>query len=606
MESRISLFNYGIFKKNLQRFWLLPLAFFLFLYLSVISPCLNAVQAGVPLSEIWIAYILSLIFYSFFFGGVAAYAVFAYLYKSNSAYTIHALPVSRKSLFITNYVSGLVMLLGTLLISCVLLIVLLALNNALTSENAWLLLRLFTLFVILLFFFFSFGVLCAMMTGHILVMPVLYVILNFTAVVVEVLLRLMAGTLIYGLVTSTAVLYPVTLPFSPVAFLIENSSNVNFLIQGNGGWLYFIVLLVVSVIFIILSWLLYRSRQLESAGNVISHSFLKPVFKYCFTFGCAIVLGSLFYVLLYAFYNSSTSSWYYLFCIIAGAFIGYFLAEMMLRKTFRVFKVAYKGFIASVLVILALFGVFRFDLFNVASYVPKVGDIEKLTVYTNNFNRTEEEEAIQIAKWLQVHQTLINEEASTKAFTDRYKYQGNSSAIKWSNDIPYSPELSIDDLLLAQYDESYESYAINYVTFRYYLKDGSTIVRSYDVPVSELLLANSNSSAYQINAIVNSGEEIIYREKDIYRVNIDNCVMTLCGVEISKEDAAIIHNAIKADMEEGNICKRYMIDGKEYCSEMTQLWINIDDDGYYMQVYVLTCSENTIEALVELGLLSAE
>ena len=116
---------------------------------------------------------------------LCAMAVFSYLYASRSVGMLHALPLRREGLFLTNYLSGLLFLLLPNL--AVFLLALAAEVFAGTVVFS----SLFTwLVVVSLFglFFYSFAVFCAMFTGHLLALPVFYGVLNCLAAIISTLM----------------------------------------------------------------------------------------------------------------------------------------------------------------------------------------------------------------------------------------------------------------------------------------------------------------------------------------------------------------------------------------------------------------------------------
>ena len=65
----------------------------------------------------------------------------------------------------------------------------------------------------------------------------------------------------------------------------------------------------------VIALLLHRFRRMESAGDVIAIRHLKPVFLYCFTVGCSLVLG---YVLANLLLWGGTA----LFAVLSGTVMG--------------------------------------------------------------------------------------------------------------------------------------------------------------------------------------------------------------------------------------------------------------------------------------------
>ena len=120
--------------------------------------------------------------------------------------------------------------------------------------------------------------------------------------------------------------------------------------------------------------LIYRARQMESAGDVVSVRVVRPIFKY----GVAVCAGL----------SGGTFTYYVLFgdgqlslvlSILFWAAVGYFLAEMLLRKSFRVFS-AWPGCLVLLALLSALFLCIRLDLTGYQDYIPASGEVSQVTV----------------------------------------------------------------------------------------------------------------------------------------------------------------------------------------------------------------------------------
>ena len=171
MWSATSYFNFTLLRKNFARFWPIWSLYGLFwlavLPLNILSNRIHwdgGMARSLPLNYLdggpSAAVALTALF-----GLLCAMAVFSYLYASRSVGMLHALPLRREGLFLTNYLSGLLFLLLPNL--AVFLLALAAEVFAGTVVFS----SLFTwLVVVSLFglFFYSFAVFCAMFTGHVL------------------------------------------------------------------------------------------------------------------------------------------------------------------------------------------------------------------------------------------------------------------------------------------------------------------------------------------------------------------------------------------------------------------------------------------------------
>ena len=124
MKSKTSFFNATIFKKNISHYW--PVWVVFLCYLIFLLPVRiwsdtadyqsYYAETGMPAAATQYQVIGSVIRGAvmpipyFIFALVAALVVFSYLYNARTANTIHALPVNRFELFVTNYISGILFL----------------------------------------------------------------------------------------------------------------------------------------------------------------------------------------------------------------------------------------------------------------------------------------------------------------------------------------------------------------------------------------------------------------------------------------------------------------------------------------------------------------
>ena len=113
MRSATSFFNFTLLRKNFARFWPIWSLYGLFwlavLPLNILSNRIHwdgGMARSLPLNYLdggpSAAVTLTALF-----GLLCAMAVFSYLYQSRSVGMLHALPVKREGLFLTNYLSGL-------------------------------------------------------------------------------------------------------------------------------------------------------------------------------------------------------------------------------------------------------------------------------------------------------------------------------------------------------------------------------------------------------------------------------------------------------------------------------------------------------------------
>lgn len=189
MQSGTSCFNKTIFKKNITHFWPIwgiYLVFLLYalpltLLLSTENPGTGA-KAAKQIAEDNLARYTTCLggaltpMFVFIAATVCAMTVFFYLYQNRSANMIHALPVSRKELYVTNVVSGFLFLIVPQILTFVITAFVCFARDISRLEYLlyWLLMTMgMSLFA------YAGAIVIGMLTGQLLAVPIFYVIANF-------------------------------------------------------------------------------------------------------------------------------------------------------------------------------------------------------------------------------------------------------------------------------------------------------------------------------------------------------------------------------------------------------------------------------------------
>lgn len=308
MRSKTSCFNKTLFLKNLTRFW--PLwggasfigALFSLALLSQLLRYGKDSIASEPL-EMTLGYygILSGLvpIICLLYGLLCALAVWGYLYSARSVNLMHILPIRREGLFVTNFLSGYVMLLLPFAVTGGLCIVISAVFGLFEPVGV-----LVTILGVLgeSFFYFSSATLAAFITGNIFAMPALYLLLHFLEAILDLLLSNFARGFIFGLSTN----YTGFLEFlSPTVYLMRNvdadAQYQKTIIDYTGAythellsvrlenaWLIAVYALAGAAL-LALAYALYRRRRSERAGEVVAVGWMRPFFRY----GVAVLCGCL-------------------------------------------------------------------------------------------------------------------------------------------------------------------------------------------------------------------------------------------------------------------------------------------------------------------------
>ena len=317
-------------------------------------------------------------------GVVIPMAVYAYLMTPRSVGMMHALPVKRTTQYFSHFLAGFGLLTaGNLLIF--LLSVLAQLPFGMvdwTALGQWLLLT-----ELLELFFLSLGALCAMVTGWLLAIPVLYVAVNFAALLLCSVVQFLQRWFYFGFQYTT---YP---PFVQwLTPIIKLAEAVGFLdgeyIARNGIEVYWrslsaealptsAIYAAVGLVLLVLGWLLYRKRPSEAAGDAIAFPWLRLLVRWvvglCGGLGLGLFLSS--FVL-----GGARSLAKLLLCQVFMGLLCFVAAQMLLQKTFRVFRRSWKELAALAAAMVALTLAIRADVLGVQYRVPDVPQVDNVRV----------------------------------------------------------------------------------------------------------------------------------------------------------------------------------------------------------------------------------
>ena len=551
MKSKISFFNAGIFKSMLKRFWPLWTAYFAVWFMCLPLPLLVARLQGVKESAVTVVTaamktsVEASVVSGFLMGILAAMAVFGFLYNSRSCGMIASTPVRREAVFCSAYLAGALPVLAANLFIAV-LNWLFTLSSGIEGAcifkmNA----ILFAVNSMEFLIFFSISAFIAILTANIVALPVLYLIFNFVFLGMEYVVRMLYGMFIFGYSDHP----DCVLEFmSPLIYLFTRIGiNVN-ISTGSAAvsltnWSALLGYIIAAVVFSVTALLLYRKRRMESAGDVIAVNSLRPVFKFCVTACAALCFGLLFFVIISTLFTSLSMSMLVLSAgLIIGAFIGYFASEMLLKKSFHVFKGSWKGFVITAVLCIVFAFVCVTDLFDLSSQLPDADDIEAIS-YNSEGRDVDIKNRSDIEAILKVNKAII---------ADRDKYEG------------------LDDTDLEN---------TGYVNIRYKLKDGRVICRGYT-----LLIDDNYKAYYEVLSSENIVKDIFTPEVPVTVQNVYSALFScpsgsgeLNSISLTPEQAVDFYdNALMKDIESG--AKKPLI------SETAETGNN--DDGFVTGSYV--------------------
>lgn len=602
-------FNFGIWRKQTLRYWPIWGSYLAFWLLSM-PQLLTSVPSYEPEMQTYrfgLALMQSL---NGAAGGIALYAVliavalYSYLYSSRSVNLFHALPLRRDTLFCTNFVTGLSFLVVPHLVMTGAFALMQVACNA--TGDVVPLLTWLAVTTMLSVFFFGLASLCAMVTASKWMLPVLYGVMNFLVVCIESILRWLAELFLWGVSSSGSTLQK----WSPLAYIYSNgleNNRAECLEYGTGSalvkgfvrfedWGYAALLMLAGLAFAALGMWLYRRWKSESAGDLMAFAFLRPVFTYAWAAGCSLVLGSMLFAMLgegslvgalfgYDGINVGRSNQggalLFVLCMLLGGTVGYFSANMLQRKSFRVFKRRdWLGYGAFLLALLAVLLGVKFDVLGIEGWTPDVAEVEAVWIGGERVTTSVKDGGITVQQVIGVHRAILDQRELLQA------QQGK--------DVDYVNEYF--RTLLIQYE----------------LKDGRRVARRYNLLMSKEIIQDPTTPLGILHAMLDSEAQRLERSKlDRLGTVVTAKLQTWC----SPKDPAVweeisfyvneevpellggLKEALLADMREGSIGVSDFFAEVYHGGKYQEGWANLsitDEKQMWLEFYLPPDCPNTM------------
>ena len=591
MKSRTSFFDKRVSLHLLRRFWPLWLAWLAALLLAVfnVNDRFTGSSPAEHLSTLRVNLLTcgeALVWVSFVAGALMAMAMLSYLYFPRDCGLINSLPLRRETVYFTAVLTGLVPMLLCDVLAFVLLRALYGRIGVGTEYFLWW----FETVTLANVGFYGIACFCGTLTGSVLILPAVYVVLNCAAAMFEGAVRSVFSELLYGYtigsIWSERLSPPVWFTDHRVyETVIRADEKKGILGEYAPGWIgYLAGVCAVGLVLAVLGVLIVRRRHMESAGEIVAVPVLRPVFRVCMTLGCGLGIP-MFWAVATMDYMPTNFAPFALSVLLCAA-LGFFLAEMLIKKTLRVFDHGWKELGVLCACLLTFLVLTKLDVTGYETHIPDRAEIEsvELTDYMGGTLREPET----IDAFLNFQRGVVNHREENRSAVSGRRTQNT------------------------------------YLT--YHLKNGRTYRRYYLLPLSDALYADPGSDMRAWERVMNM-QEIrmlkLWADVDWSEADVENA-----WVEITRERegdmgprveahepltpaqaVSLYREGIFPDAENGNIYRWHLWDSEEAQAESTNLLVTIylrrDAQGQeYAQVFpmstpVLTCSENTLRWLKE-------
>ena len=600
-SSRLS-FNTAIARNTLRRCWPLWAAYLGFLLVTFPLPLLSEIRTARERSEVILLYVCrEQIAQMAVFQALAGMAVavltvmllFGYLYNGRGNTLMNSLPVRRESLFLTLYLTGLIpMLLCELLVMGLTMLM----TAAYDIGTVWFL-RWFACAALGFLAFYGFALFCAMLTGNVLVLPAVYVVLNFTVIGFETCMRELLSNLIFGMTPGK-----MRLSFlSPPAKLSQDLKVVTSYPETVRleGLETVAAYAAAGVIFAMLALLLYRKRRMESVSDFVAIPVLKPVFRACMGFGAAFLFTAMIYENFFKNnVSGSSAAWMMAILLVIGAFLGWLAAEMMIRRTVRAFPLPWKGLAVICLICVLTVLAAETDVTGFEKRVPDPDKVERVEFcFDTAFSDPEN-----IRLVTELHRELVRDKKLYDSKSEEYMRMGEK-AYRLTAEGEREADLRMDF----------------WVPISYVMQNGRELQRVYTIVFNAQDVDRPDSTMGKILTLLNSREGIRSRMQTTVPMEeryVNYAVINregINGMENSyrltpQETLELWNMAMLPDAEDGNLSLYTIVDTEENMKTQTNLRIDINlfdetrtsDPYYWNHSYrVFTFSERCLDWIEE-------
>lgn len=506
---------------------------------------------------------------NFVYALLCAQLLFGDLYNARLCNSLHAMPLRRESWFGVHILAGVLFSLVPNLLAA-----LVSVPMTISQPGVpWLWLAGTTLQYL---FFFGVAVFCACSVGSRFAMALVYAIINFLALLVYWFAEVLYQPLLYGVQINTERF----LTFCPVVQMVGNSyvnisriwdaltdSTAAYTMTIGDGWRYAWICAGIGVVFAALGLLLYRRRNLECAGDFIAFKPMQPVFLVLFS----LIAGAVFYIL--GQIDSDTMGY---ILMVIGIFIGFFLGQMLLKRTIRVFTgktFAWLGVLLAAL--LCSLGIIKLDPIGVTRWVPEVEEVEAVWLTNSRYSS-----------------------ASYIAYSYEIDTTGESDIYTYTDPADIASILSIHSYAIAERED--DTSVPFSITYR--LKNGTIKTRYYstapDSTAGQALKALFSAPEYIFGEGIRDTERYVQSTQWVELYDYDSATLT-------REELASLLEALILDFDAGNGAQDW--DYHEDHSN-TYCWLSFyrsshsdrDGDNYY-GIRICSCCENAFAWIIENG-----
>lgn len=392
---------------------------------------------------------------------VIALSGFYYLQSRKKVDLYHSIPVRRETLFSINYINGVLVYAIPYIINIIICFLILSTKKLFHTYD---LTAAFAAFGINLLYFcliYSITIIAVMMTGNIIVSALGTAVFLFYGPMWMELQGLYCNNFFktyydnYNNLSSFQFTSPI---FAYLGTAMAYKNNENYIAMT-------IVAMIAMIALTGLAVFLYKKRPSEAAGKSMTFEVTKPVIEILLVIPISLGAG----VLLHGVVNANKDGWF-LFGLLFALIVVHAFIQVIYNFDIRCAIKQKKQLFACTVITGLIACVFRFDLINFNTYIPKMDDIAYMSVSISG-----------------IDQNLHNYNDNTDRYLDEEDYELDNMKLTKFN---FAYELaqrginSIDNI-----DSDFRNYYIKQGYYKYVvkytLKNKRVIYRQYCLPIED-------------------------------------------------------------------------------------------------------------------------
>ena len=424
--------------------------------------------------------------------------MFFYLQQKKQVNFYHSQPITRTRLFLNQYAAGLILNIVPLLVMIAVSFVVVAAYGmgsiinigAILQHTLYMLLFLLASYSIAVFA----GQLAGTMATHMALNAVLHFGVPLAAWIVNIMYSLFFATY------NGAPIIENCLKFSPFCAAFQYLSEISYLsnshvmtVEAMAGSV-LAAQIGMAILLSAASWFLYQKRPSEAAGKAMVYPASEPILKAYLMFIVGIAAGLVF--------QAVGSRMFFYFAVITFAILTHMTCEVIIQHDFKAMGKRLSHCAVILVLILAVVGVFRFDLLGYDSYLPEPDEVQQVSLvvpgaehlnsYGDDGNFTQDADVKQGV--YNLLQPIVNEKLYRSS-----DFDGNQSPYDYMNQETTS------------------------ITVQYRLKNGNVKSRIYRAVTAESIEENYKA-LYNQNAYRESvyADVLQARPEDVYHMGINN------------------------------------------------------------------------------------